>query len=117
MTTLYDIREKALEMTGDQLIADDLLKSIVSGGNDEWTFKQMRLKYDSMCIEAIRSGQAVNVKEIATGVFLINDYINGTSSICVISEDGMIEFYNKSIEFKSLFDYLDQCSEDEDEDE
>lgn len=105
--SIQDLHDYVVELVGDEERAAKLLSSITLGGCLTYTLEQVQIKYRSMVIDEITEGQNVTVKPLAFNIFLLIDNEHDNEpSICVIGEDGKIEFYVKQVEYDNLHDYI-----------
>lgn len=111
--TVKECRDEAIKLFGNEHYADVALCSINMGSNDYVMTQNLLMKYRSMCVDEIKEGQDISVKELARGIYLLFDCVDKTSAICLIHDDGKIEFFKKVSEFDNLVDYANQCKEDE----
>jgi hypothetical protein len=106
--TAKEYRDEAIKLFGNEKIADKALGSLMIGSTDEYMRKQLLRKYRNECINYITDDQAVSIKQLADNIYQISDYIEHTETICIISDDGKIEFFDKINEFSNLTDYIDE---------
>lgn len=113
MENVADMFEKAVEMTGDEALAKEVLKAIPVGDTKMWVDERMRKKYVSMCMDVVKKGKDVTVAELAEGIFLIYDGVDKMHTVCVVGTDGQIWFYSKISECANLKECIDMLKEDD----
>ena len=101
----------ARDMCGNDELADELLDSITLNCPDMTVIDNIMLKYCTMCIDRIKDSQAVNVTQVKSGMYKLDDYIDASSYIVIIDDTGKITFYERCSEYANLAEYAKENEE------